>query len=52
MIGLTELMRKSDLVRHLFGEPKERKDLQFGSRSSKRFQSYNPFNSGFKGITT
>jgi hypothetical protein len=29
-IGLTELMRKGDLVRYLFGEPKERKDLQFG----------------------
>jgi hypothetical protein len=34
-IGLMKLMRKGDLVRHLFGEPKEQKDLQFGSNEFK-----------------
>jgi hypothetical protein len=34
-IGLTELMQQGDRVRYLFGEPKERKDLQFGSKEFK-----------------
>jgi hypothetical protein len=31
-IDLTEPMRQGDMIRYLFGEPKERKDLQFGSK--------------------
>jgi hypothetical protein len=34
-IGLTEPMRKGDMVRCLFGEPKERKNLQCDSKEFK-----------------
>jgi hypothetical protein len=34
-IGLTEPMRQGDTVRYPFGGPKERKDLQFGSKEFK-----------------
>jgi hypothetical protein len=28
-------MRQGDMIRYLFGKPKERKDLQFGSKEFK-----------------
>jgi hypothetical protein len=50
-IGLTEPMRKGDMVRCLLVSQKSRKIYNMVQRSSRWLQGYNPFNSNFKGIT-
>jgi hypothetical protein len=50
-IGLTEPMRKGEMVRCLLVSQRSGKIYNEVQTSSRRFQGYNPFNSNFKGIT-
>jgi hypothetical protein len=51
-IGLTEPMRMGDMIRCLLVSQRSGKIYNLVQRSSRRFQGYNSFNSGFKGITS
>jgi hypothetical protein len=50
-IGLTEPMRKGDMVRCLLVSHGSEKIYNVVQRSSRRLQGYNLLNSNFKGIT-
>jgi hypothetical protein len=50
-IGLTEPMRKGDMVRCTLVSERSEKIYIVVQRSSSRLQGYNLFNSNFKGIT-
>jgi hypothetical protein len=50
-IGLTEPMRKGDMVRCLLVSQRSGMIYNVVPRSSRWLQGYNPFNSNFKGIT-